>query len=151
AERDPDDHRDPHPALAAEVEPGHLGHDLVVGRVDEAVELDLDHRPVAAHREADGGADDAGLRQRGVDDPGVAEVLLQAVGDPEDAAQRADVLAHDDDLVVVLHRLAQTGVEGLGQGHRRHDDTSSNDAAWASYAACWAASSAVFSAWTKSH
>ena len=50
-----------------------------------------------------------------VDDPVLAEVLLQAVGDPEDAAELADVLAHEEDLGVVLHRLAQAHVEALGQ------------------------------------
>ena len=75
--------------------------------IDEAVELDLAHRPVAAQRQPDRGADDAGLGERGVDDPVLAEVLLQAVGDPEDAAELADVLAHDQDLGVVLHGLAQ--------------------------------------------
>ena len=68
----------------------------------------------------DRGAEDAGLRERRVDDPVLAEVLLQAVGDPEDAAELADVLAHDQDLRVVLHRLAQPGVEALGQGHLAH-------------------------------
>ncbi len=68
----------------------------------------------------DGGAEDAGLGERGVDDPVLAEVLLQAVGDPEDAAELADVLAHDEHLGVVLHRLAQAGVEALGQGDLAH-------------------------------
>ncbi len=94
-------------ALRAVVHLRHLGDDLVVRRVDEAVELDLADRPVAADRQADRGADDAGLGQRGVDHPVLAEVLLQAVGDPEDAAELADVLAHDDDLGVVLQGAAQ--------------------------------------------
>jgi hypothetical protein len=36
-----------------------LVDDLVVRRKDETVELDLAHRPVAAHRQSDRGADDA--------------------------------------------------------------------------------------------
>ena len=120
AERDPDDHRDLVVALGAVVHLGDLADDLVVRRVDEAVELDLDDRPVAAQRHADRGADDAGLRQRAVDDPVLAEVLLQAVGDPEDAAELADVLAHHQDLGVVLHRLAQSGVEALRERDLRH-------------------------------
>jgi hypothetical protein len=48
--------------------------------------------------------------------PVLTEVLLQAVGDPEDPAELADVLAHQQNLVVVLHRLAQPGVEALGEG-----------------------------------
>ena len=43
-ERDADDHRHLHLALAAEVQLGDLRHDLVVRRVDEAVELDLARR-----------------------------------------------------------------------------------------------------------
>ena len=120
AERDPDDDRHLDLALAAEVDLRDLADDLVVGRVDEPVELDLADRPVAAHRHADRGAEDAGLGERRVDDPVLAEVLLQAVGDPEDAAELADVLAHDEDLGVVLHRLAQAGVEALGQGDLAH-------------------------------
>jgi hypothetical protein len=90
---------------------------LVEGRVDEAVELDLAHGPVAAHREADGRADDAGLGERRVDDAAVAEVALQVLGDAEDAAERADVLAHEQDLVVLLERAAEAGVERLRHGH----------------------------------
>ena len=118
AERDPDDDRQPHLAPRAVVHLRHLRHDLVVRRVDEAVELDLADRPVAADGQADRGADDAGLGQRGVDHPLLAEVLLQAVGDPEDAAELADVLAHDEDLGVVLQGAAQAGVERLADGER---------------------------------
>src|SRR4051794_40573004 len=97
-----------------------LADDLVVGRVDEPVELDLADRPVTAQRQADRGADDAALGERGVDDPVLAEVLLQPVGDPEDTAELADVLAHDEDLRVVLHRRAQAGVDGLGDRRLAH-------------------------------
>ena len=113
AERNPDDHRDRHPALRPVVHLRDLGDDLVVGGVDEAVELDLAHRAVAADREADRGADDAGLGERGVDHALFAEVLLQAVGDAEDAAELADVLTHDDDLVVGLQGAAQASGDAL--------------------------------------
>jgi hypothetical protein len=118
AERDPDHHGDAEPAARAVVHLRHLRHDLVVRGVDEAVELDLADRPVAADGQTDSGADDAGLGQRGVDHPLVAEVLLEPVGDPEDAAELADVLAHDDDLGVGLQGAAQAGVEGLAEGER---------------------------------
>ena len=128
-ERDPDDHRHLGLALAAEGHLRDLADDLVVRRVDEPVELDLDDRSVAAQRQADRRADDAGLRERRVDDPVLAEVLLQAVGDPEDAAELADVLAHEQDLRVVLHRLAQAHVEALGERDllRAHARAPSND------------------------
>ena len=46
----------------------------------------------------------------------LAEVLLETVGDAEDAAQAADVLAHDQHLWVALHRAPQPEVEGLAEG-----------------------------------
>src|SRR4051812_28883650 len=97
-----------------------LADDLVERREDEAVELDLAHRTEAADRQADRRADDAGLCERSVDDAVLAEVFLQPVGDAEDAAEPADVLAHDEDLRVVLQCLTQPLVEGLAQGQCRH-------------------------------
>ncbi len=88
-----------------------LGDDLVEGRENKPVELDFAHRPVAPEREPDRGTDDAGLGERGVEHSVLAEVLLQAVRDPEDAAELADVLAHDEHLGVLFHRLAQALVE----------------------------------------
>jgi hypothetical protein len=61
-----------------------------------------------------------GLGERRVDDPVLAEVLLQPVGDPEDATELADVLAHDEDLGVGLHRLAQAHRDALGERDLRH-------------------------------
>ncbi|GAA3308323.1 hypothetical protein GCM10020219_009380 [Nonomuraea dietziae] len=100
---------------------GQLRDDLVGGGEDEPVELDLADGPVAPQCQADRGADDARLGERGVDDAVLAEVLLQTVGDAEDAAELADVLAHDEDLRVVLHRLAQALVDRLGEGQNAHD------------------------------
>ena len=101
---------------------------MVERRVDEAVELDLDDRAVAAQRHADRGAEDAGLGERGVDDAVLAEVLLQALGDPEDTAELADVLAHEDDLGVLLHGGAQAARDALREGRRAHRWAPSKDA-----------------------
>jgi hypothetical protein len=101
---------------------GQLADDLVVRRVDEAVELDLADRPVAADGQADRGPDDPGLGERGVEDAVLAEVLLQAVGDAEDTTQLADVLAHEDDLRVLLHGRAQALVDGLGHRELSHQE-----------------------------
>src|SRR2546423_1024337 len=65
---------------------------------------------------ASGGADDAGLGEGGVHTPFLAKVLLQAVGDPEDAAELADVLAHDEDLRVAFHGPPQPDVDRLAEG-----------------------------------
>ncbi len=105
-------------ALAAEVQLGQLGHELVETGEDEPVELDLADRPEAADRQPDGGADDPGLGQWRVQHAVLAEVLLQAVGDPEDAAELADVLAHHQDLRVALQRRAQAHVQRLGDRDR---------------------------------
>ena len=119
ADGDADDHRQLDLAERAGPHLGDLADDVVERRVDEPVELDLDDGAVAAQGQADRGADDAGLGERGVDDPLLAEVLLQALGDAEDAAELADVLTHEDDLGVALHGGAQAVV----------------DAAWRS--SCW--------------
>src|SRR6266487_605363 len=127
AERDPDRDRHLQVSVRSVVHLGNLADDLVEAGVDEAVELDLAHRPVPADGQPDRRADDAGLGKRGVEHPRFAEVLLQTVRDAEDAAELADVLAHDDDLGVLLQRLAQAVVERLGHRYRSHAPTSSND------------------------
>jgi hypothetical protein len=115
--RDADRDRHLHQARRPVVELGDLADDLVEAGEHEAVELDLAHRPVATDRQTHRGADDPGFGEWGVDHPGLAEILLQAVGDAKDAAELADVLTHDHNLGVGLHRLAQAVVEGFR--HRR--------------------------------
>ena len=92
---------------------------LLERRIAERVELHLDDGAHAVHRHADRGADDARLGERRVPDAVLAELRLQAVGDAEHAAERADVLAVDDDAVVVGHRVAQRGVQRAGHRELR--------------------------------
>ena len=113
---DPDHQRHSHLASGAEADPGDLGHNLVERRVDEAVELDLHDRTVAAHREPDGRADDAGFRERGVDHPVRPEVGLQPLRHPEHPAQLADVLTGQHHLRVRTQGPTEAGVERLGHG-----------------------------------
>src|SRR3984957_19773924 len=120
AERDPDHDGEGDGPAGAVAHLGELADDLVERGEDEAVKLDLAHRPVAAQRQADRGADDARLGQRGIDHAMLAEVLLQSVRHPEDAAELADILAHDHYLGVGLERLAQPRVERLGESDRAH-------------------------------
>jgi hypothetical protein len=103
--------------------------DLLERRVGERVELHLDHRAEAVHRHADGHADDAGLGQRGVEAAVRAELRRQAVGDPEDAAQCADVLAEHQHGVVLAHRVTQCGVERLAHGQRHRPSSSASQPA----------------------
>ncbi|MDF9805169.1 hypothetical protein M2436_003716 [Streptomyces sp. HB372] len=120
AVRDTDDDRQLDLAERAGVHLGELRDDLVVRGEDETVELDLDDRAVAAQGQADRRADDAGLGERGVDHPVLAEVLLESVGDTEDAAELADVLTHDEDLGVVVEGEAERLVERFRDGHLFH-------------------------------
>ena len=112
---DADGERHGDPALVAEPDLRHLRDDLVEGWIDEAVELDFAHGPEAAHGQPDRGADHPRLGQRCVDDPAVAEVGLEPLGDPEDATELPDVLTHEHHFGVVLHGLAQAGIERLAQ------------------------------------
>jgi hypothetical protein len=112
------------------VDLGDLIDDLIEAGEDEPVELDLADWPIAAHGQSDGRADDSGFGKGGVEDPSFTEVLLQAVGDAEDAAELADVLAHDDRLGVVLENFAQSLVERLGKRQHRHERTSEGAHCW---------------------
>jgi hypothetical protein len=118
-----------HGALRAVVQLGHLAHDLVEGRVDEAVELDLHHGAVPPVGHPDGGAHDAGLGERAVEDPVRPEVLLQPVGDAEDTAELADVLAHQDHPGVVVHGAAQARGDRAAEGHGGHQ----RDPSWGAW------------------
>jgi hypothetical protein len=129
SERDPDGDGHLHGTLGPVVELGHLAHDLVEGRIDEAVELDLHHGAVPAVGEADGGAHDGRLGQRGVHHAVGAEVFLQAVGHPENTAEGADVLAHEDNFGIVFEGFAQAGINGAGKGHLGHQRAPSSEVA----------------------
>src|SRR2546421_13071444 len=102
AVRDADGDRQLDVSLRPVVHLRKLADDLVESRVDEAVELDLTHRPVAAQCQPDRRADDARLGKWGVNDAVFAEVLLQSVSDTEHTTELADVLAHDDDFGVAF-------------------------------------------------
>jgi hypothetical protein len=78
-------------------------------------------RSQADDRCADGGADDPGLRQRRVHDAVGAELLDEAVGHLEGAAEDADVLAHEQDALVVAHLRAQAVGDRAQVGHLGHD------------------------------
>jgi hypothetical protein len=130
AERYADHYGDPQAAAGAEVHLCDLADDLVITREHETVELDLAHGPVAAQCQPDRRADDPGLGEWGVDHPVLTEVLLQAIGHAENPAQLADILSHDQNLGVALHRPAEARVDRLTQRHLRHRCASSvtNDA-----------------------
>ena len=114
-----DDEGDAPIALAAPAHLGGLGNELVDGGEDEVDELDLDDGAQAGEGGADGGAGEAGLGEGGVEDTLGAELVEQALGDAEDASG-LDVLAQQDDALVVAQGVAQAFAERLGQGHLAH-------------------------------
>src|SRR5690606_35442972 len=93
--------------------------------------------PIYAHR----GADDPGFGERGVDDALGAEGFLQAIGDAEDAAEGADVLADQEHVVVRGKDVVQGRVQGFRHGHRDHEvlPAAARDASKASIWARWRA------------
>ena len=83
---------------------GRLVDDLLGRERQEVLVHDLDDRAHALHRRADPCADDSDLGDRRVADALGAELVQQPLGDAHRAAHLGDVLAHDEDVVVLAHR-----------------------------------------------
>src|SRR5215208_6846813 len=113
------------PARAAEhvAQLGCLVHELVHRVGDEVGELDLGYRAHAHEGGPDAQSDEAGLRERRVHHPVLAELLDHAPAHAEGPAVDPDVLAHEEDGVVLAHRLDHRLADGLAVGdlprHRR--------------------------------
>ncbi len=138
--RDPDHHRHREASAGAVAHLGDVADHLLERGVAERVELHLDDRPEALHREPDGEPGDAGLGQRGVEAAVLAELRGQPVGDPEDAAEGADVLTEDQHVLVLGQGVAQRRVQRLGEGDGGHPPTSCAPScrliSWATSCAC---------------
>src|SRR5262245_36220379 len=107
--------------------------DLVEGTRDKIGELHFHHGAHTHHGRADRRSDKPGFSQRGVQYPPFAVFLLEAFRDPERAAVRADVLAHQENALVTRHLLIQRfrdcfEVSDLRGGGCRHAFTSSSAA-----------------------
>jgi len=107
-------------AVAAIADLRRLTDDLVERRIDEVGKLDLGDRPHALHRESDRNADDAGFGQRRVEHALGPEFFLQAFGQQEHIAARADVFAHQQRAFVGGQRVAQRRAHGFRVVHHRH-------------------------------
>ena len=81
--------------------------DLVEADAEEVGEHDLDDRPVAGQRQAERGADEAGLGDRGVANAGRAEFLIKTETRLERPAGLTDVLTHDQRLWIAPHLLLE--------------------------------------------
>jgi hypothetical protein len=127
---------------------GQVADDLVEGRVAEAVELHLGHRPVAAQGQPDADPHDGRLGQRGVHHPLLAEVLEQPVGDagrPRRGCRRPRRAGPPGRRPSMAS--AQGGVERLGHRDLRHrclpqasaSNWASNSCSWRHWAGGWPA------------
>ena len=115
-------HHQRHLDLAAEhvADRRRVVDDLVHRQQREVDRHELDDGAQAGHRRADAHADDRVLGDRRVAHALLAELLEQAGGDLEGAVEDADVLAHEHDVRVALHLLAQRGVQRLAVAHDGH-------------------------------
>ena len=86
---------------------------LVIGRSKKSIELNLWNWTEAAHCQANRGADDSTLCKRRIYHALLAEALLQAFGDAEHSAVRADILAKKQDAWVLLHLLDEGEIDCL--------------------------------------
>jgi hypothetical protein len=97
--------------------------DLVKALEGEAGELDLTHRLETVERHPDRRPDDAGFRERTVDDPPAAEAPVEILRHAKDAAVDAHVLADDHDVRIPLHLLEESQVQRLDHVELRHGST----------------------------
>ena len=89
----------------------------------EVLVHDLDDGAHPLHRGADPRADDRHLRDRRVSDPLRPELVEHPLRDAHRAAHLGDVLAHDEDVVVLAHRARERVAHGLAVGQLRHRPT----------------------------
>jgi hypothetical protein len=93
---------------------------LMKSLVDEAQKLDLTHRLETVQGHADRRSDDTGLCQRGVDDAIGAELLVEALSDPEYPAVDPDIFAQNNYIRVAGHLLSKGEIERLYHGELSH-------------------------------
>ena len=117
--------REPHLASEHVVHLRHVVQKLVGAHAEKAHDLDVDQGPEAGCGRAHSGTDEAGLGYGGIPDALGAELLDEALGHPERAAEvideslvgparrAGDVLAHHDHARVLAHHRADGLVNGL--------------------------------------
>jgi hypothetical protein len=89
------------------------GDDRIERTRDEVRELQLDDRSLANPGGPDRRADEALLRDGRVDHALLAELVQQAGGDAEGAAEDPDVLAEEEDPIVLEQRVPQRSADCL--------------------------------------
>ena len=111
-------HDERHVHLAAQhiAELCRLVHDLLHGERREVGKLKLEHRLAARQRRANRDARLAQFRDRRVHHAVLAVAVHEVARDLEGAAIDADVLAHQENRRVCVHRLRQRFLDRLGIG-----------------------------------
>jgi hypothetical protein len=90
-----------------------LVDDLLERERQEVLVHDLDDRAHALHGRADTRAHDRHLRDGRIADALGAELIEEALRDAHGAAHLGDVLAHDENVVVLAHRARERIADGF--------------------------------------
>ncbi|MBP2684865.1 MAG: hypothetical protein H6Q79_2904 [Deltaproteobacteria bacterium] len=111
-----------HPRLASEhgMDLRYVVDDLVHRHQAEVDRHQLRDRPQAAHRRPDRGSDDRFLRDRGVQDPPAAELVVKPPCDRVGTPPHAHLFSHDQDAFVAQHLFPQRFPNGIPIRLLRH-------------------------------
>ena len=93
---------------------------MVEGDRVERPEHELHHWTDAEHGGADTHADEAGFRDRGVNDAFGAEFFEEAFGDFVGAVELGDFLTHEDDIFVAGKFFGESGADSFAVGENSH-------------------------------
>ena len=115
-------HRNRNLAAQHEAHLGGLVDDLLHGERGEIGKLELENGTQAGQRRTHGDAGAAQFGNRRVHDTVGTETLDQIAGDLEGAAIDADILAHQEDALILLHGDRHGFLDGLGIAQFTHCD-----------------------------
>ena len=109
------------PAAAHVADAGGVIDDLVPGDVGKAPEHEFHDRTHAEHAGSDAHTDEAGLGDGGIDDPFVAPLFPETIGDFISPVILGNFFAHEDDIFITGQFLVEGLADGFAvsdQGHR---------------------------------
>ena len=100
---DTNDHRERLRTLVSSGQLGQLGHNLVKRGIDKSIELNLAHRAITPHRQADCGSHNSRLSQGGVDNAVRTKLHLQTLSHAKHPTQLRNVFTHQHYRRVLGH------------------------------------------------
>jgi hypothetical protein len=113
AARRPDHDRYRGAPAVAKAQRRRLIDDLIEAARDEVGKLHFRHRTVAAHRRADAHADNRRLGNRRVDDPHLAELVIEPLSHAKRPAVRADIFPEHEHFRVAAHFFEERLADGF--------------------------------------